>query len=86
MAVSGHFLLTHLLMETLSSANTSRIVNVSSVGHTHGKAYFDDFMNESGYGNFAAYAQSKLANVLFTRELANRLKGSYAKNEIFTKP
>lgn len=73
----GHFLLTHLLMGALSSADKSRIINVTSTSHSTGKLDFDDLMYEScTYSSYAAYANSKLANILFTRELATRLKGT----------
>ncbi|XP_033362718.1 retinol dehydrogenase 12-like [Bombus vosnesenskii] len=54
----------------------SRIVNVSSSAHKRGKIKFDDLNNEKTYEPGEAYAQSKLANILFTQELANKLKGT----------
>src|SRR5439155_23672945 len=54
----------------------ARIVNVASAAHKIGRLDFDDLHFEEGYGQFRAYARSKLANVLFTRELARRLEGS----------
>ena len=54
----------------------SRIVNVSSLGHLHGKIKKDDLNSEKSYSKIDCYTQSKLANVLFTRELAKRLKGT----------
>jgi len=59
----------------ISDDSPSRIINVSSYGHTFGTINFDDLMMEKGYSSMHAYAQSKLANVLFTRELARRLHG-----------
>ena len=53
----------------------SRIINVSSVAHTRGKINFDDLNSEKAYDPAVAYEQSKLANVLFTKELAQRLQG-----------
>lgn len=71
----GHFLLTTELLKILSESNIPRIINVSSNAHFRGKINFDTFKGEIGYQNFngmAAYGQSKLANVLFTKELARR--------------
>lgn len=71
----GHFLLTNLLLDTLKDSAPSRIVNVSSSAHKRGKIKFDDLNNEKTYEPGEAYAQSKLANILFTKELANKLQG-----------
>ncbi len=68
------FLLTHLLMPLLKAAAPSRIVNVASAGQ---KALdFDDIMLTKNYNGTDAYRHSKLAQVLFTVDLANELKGS----------
>ncbi|TNF37684.1 MAG: SDR family oxidoreductase [Deltaproteobacteria bacterium] len=67
------FLLTHLLLERLAASGAGRVVNVSSIAHTRGKIAFDDLMGEADFNGYRAYAQSKLANVLFTLELARRL-------------
>ncbi|OXA42771.1 retinol dehydrogenase 13 [Folsomia candida] len=72
----GHFLLTHLLLPSLQKAAPSRIVNVSSLAHTRGRINFEDLNSEKEYDPGAAYNQSKLANVLFTKELAKRLQGT----------
>lgn len=72
----GHFLLTNLLLDMLKSSAPSRIINVSSVFHRYGKINRDDIQLENSYSKWAAYGQSKLANVLFTRELAKRLNGT----------
>ena len=69
----GHFLLTTLLLDSMHTG--SRIVNVASGAHKVGKIHFDDINLHRGYNVVKAYSQSKLANVLFTRELAERLKG-----------
>jgi len=70
------FLLTHLLLDLLKKSAPSRIVNVSSSAHSGGTIHFDDLQGEQRYGGFGAYGQSKLAQVLFTRELARRLDGT----------
>ncbi len=70
----GHFLLTALLAPLLHAP--ARVVVVSSRAHVMGTMRWDDLMMERGWGSRAAYAQSKLANVLFTRELARRLAGA----------
>ncbi|XP_008304689.1 retinol dehydrogenase 12 [Stegastes partitus] len=68
----GHFFLTFLLLDLLKHSAPSRVINVSSMAHTMGKIQFDDLGGEKDYHPVRAYAQSKLANVLFTRELAKR--------------
>ncbi|XP_038075806.1 retinol dehydrogenase 12-like [Patiria miniata] len=73
----GHFLLTNLLLDLIKSSAPARIVNVSSIGHElFGKMWWDDINMRANYDPMAAYGQSKLANVLFTRELGKRLKGT----------
>ena len=72
----GHFLLTSLLLDRLKEDVPSRIVNVSSLAHEFGKINFDNLMSEKSYNRMTAYGQSKLANVLFTRQLAERLEGT----------
>ena len=71
----GHFYLTNLLLDFIKSSAPSRIINVSSVGHKGIKMNWDDLQSEKSYTSFFAYRQSKLANCLFTIELAKRLKG-----------
>ena len=70
------FLLTQLLLDVLRSSAPARIVNVASDAHKYGTMDFDDLGFERGYFGMKAYARSKLANVLFTYELARRLAGS----------
>jgi retinol dehydrogenase-14 len=72
----AHFLLTNLLLELLKATAPSRIVNVSSGEQRNGTIDFDDLQGEKGYKTAKAYSQSKLANVLFTYELARRLEGT----------
>jgi retinol dehydrogenase 14 len=70
------FLLTDLLLERLMASAPARIVTVSSGAQATGKIHFDDLQGERGYSGQQAYSQAKLANVLFTYELARRLDGS----------
>ncbi len=70
----GHFLLTLLLLEPLSGAERARIVVVGSGTHHVGRIHFNDYNLTRGYNAARAYGQSKLANLLFTRELARLLK------------
>jgi len=72
----SHFLLTGLLIDLLKASAPSRLVEVSSVAHYNGHMNFDDLQGEKGYGGWKAYSQAKLAQVLFTYELARRLKGT----------
>ncbi|KAM3870620.1 retinol dehydrogenase 13-like [Diretmus argenteus] len=72
----GHFLLTDCLLDLLKKSAPSRIVNVSSLAHERGHIDFDDIHQNKDYQPGKSYAQSKLANVLFTRELATRLQGT----------
>jgi retinol dehydrogenase-14 len=70
------FLLTSLLLERLKASAPARIVTVSSGAHSMGRIDFDDLMGEGKYSGQRAYNQSKLANVMFTFELARRLEGT----------
>jgi NAD(P)-dependent dehydrogenase (short-subunit alcohol dehydrogenase family) len=70
------FLLTNLLLDRLIASAPARIVTVSSGAQSMGKIDFDDLMGERKYSGQQAYNQSKLANVMFTYELARRLEGS----------
>jgi NAD(P)-dependent dehydrogenase (short-subunit alcohol dehydrogenase family) len=72
----SYFLLTKLLLQQLKKAPAARIVNVSSMAHEGASLDFSNLEGEKSYGGWAAYAQSKLMNVLFTVELARRLKGT----------
>ncbi|HSB96800.1 MAG TPA: SDR family oxidoreductase, partial [Spongiibacteraceae bacterium] len=74
----GYFLLTELLLDRLRQSAPARIVNVASMAHKGARngMNFDDLEGRKSYAAFGAYGQSKLANILFTRELARRLQGS----------
>ena len=67
----GHFLLTMLLLKNMGEG--SRIVNVASGAHKVGRIHFEDINLKKHFNVITAYSQSKLANVLFTRELARRV-------------
>jgi NAD(P)-dependent dehydrogenase (short-subunit alcohol dehydrogenase family) len=72
----GYFLLTTLLLDLLIASAPARIVTVASSGHRFGTLDFDDLGYARGYWIMKAYRRSKLANVLFARELARRLAGT----------
>jgi NAD(P)-dependent dehydrogenase (short-subunit alcohol dehydrogenase family) len=72
----GPFLLTNLLLDRLMASAPARVVTVSSGAQSMGKIDFDDLMGERRYSGQTAYNQSKLANVMFTYELARRLEGT----------
>ncbi len=74
----AHFALTGHLMPLLLRSGPARVVSVSSQGHRPGRIDFDDLNSESKYSPWRAYFQSKLANLLFTRELQRRLGESGA--------
>ena len=70
------FLLTNLLLDRLIASAPARIVTVSSGAQARGRIDFDDLQGERNYSGQRAYSQSKLANVMFTYELARRLEGT----------
>jgi NAD(P)-dependent dehydrogenase (short-subunit alcohol dehydrogenase family) len=72
----AYFLLARLLQPKLAASAPARIVNVASESHRLGTLRFDDLMGARGYSGWTAYAQSKLANIVFTYELARRLQGT----------
>jgi NAD(P)-dependent dehydrogenase (short-subunit alcohol dehydrogenase family) len=72
----GYFLLTAELLDLLKSSAPSRVVNVASEAHRNAHIQFEDLNLKNGYGGWKAYTQSKLANILFTYELARRLEGT----------
>lgn len=72
----AYFLLTYLLLDVLKSTPGSRIINVSSNAHLSANINMDQLERVDKYNGYTAYGQSKLANVLFTYELARRLSGT----------
>jgi retinol dehydrogenase 14 len=72
----AYFLLTHLLLDALKASAPARIVNVSSAAEAMGKLDFSDLQSEKKYSGFPVYSMTKLANVMFTYELAKRLQGT----------
>jgi NAD(P)-dependent dehydrogenase (short-subunit alcohol dehydrogenase family) len=70
----GHFALTGLLLPSLLQAAEPRVVTVSSQAHRTGSINFDDLGSEHGYSRWAAYGQSKLANLMFALELDRRAR------------
>jgi NAD(P)-dependent dehydrogenase (short-subunit alcohol dehydrogenase family) len=72
----SYFLLTNLLIDTLRASAPARVINVSSDAHRGGVIRWDDLLFTRGYNGWAAYAQSKLANILFSNELARCLEGT----------
>jgi NAD(P)-dependent dehydrogenase (short-subunit alcohol dehydrogenase family) len=68
----GHFALTGLLLPLLKESRSPRVVQMSSLAHRVGKIRFDNLQGERRYGAWAAYSQSKLASLLFARELQRR--------------
>ncbi len=69
----SHFLLTNLLLDTLKASAPARIVNVASDAHKGAQLNFDNLQSETGNFGLTAYGRSKLANVMFSYELARRL-------------
>jgi NAD(P)-dependent dehydrogenase (short-subunit alcohol dehydrogenase family) len=76
----GPFYLTNLLLDRLRAGAPSRVINLTSVGHHAARRgmHFDDLQSERHYEAMEAYCRSKLANVLFTRQLAKRLESGSA--------
>jgi retinol dehydrogenase-12 len=72
----AYFLLTHLLLDTLKASAPARVVNVASAAHLRATLDFENLQSERSYRGWRAYCRSKLANILFTNELARRLRGT----------
>ena len=70
------FLMTNLLLDTIKKSAPARIISVASNAHKYGKMRFNDPEGKKSWGSMQSYAQSKLANILFTRRLARDLEGS----------
>jgi NAD(P)-dependent dehydrogenase (short-subunit alcohol dehydrogenase family) len=70
------FLLTNLLLGLLRNSSPARVITVASVAHMRGKMDFENLQGERAFGGYNAYALSKLANILFTYELARRIEGT----------
>ena len=70
------YLLTRLVGPLLSNASAARVITVSSMAHQSGEIDIDDLTFKNGFDGYTAYANSKLANILFTRSLAKRLAGT----------
>lgn len=77
----GHFSLTGLLLDILEKSETPRVVTVSSVAHNFGCIYFNNLNADKSYYRWLFYGQSKLANLLFSRELHRRLRLAGSKIE-----
>ena len=72
----GYFLLTNLLLDMLKASAPARVINVSSGSHKGETINFNHLQGKRMYSGFRAYGESKLANILFTYELARRLEGT----------
>lgn len=72
----GHFLLTNLLTDCLTASSPSRVVNLSSSLHNIGRIVRHDLQCEKNYFYWTVYGNTKLANVLFSREFAKRMHGT----------
>ena len=75
----GHFALTGLLMPALLRAQAPRVVTVASLAHRNGKMEWDNLQSEKSYSPWGAYNLSKLANILFARELDHRAREAHSK-------
>jgi NAD(P)-dependent dehydrogenase (short-subunit alcohol dehydrogenase family) len=72
----SHFIITNLLLDELMKSNQSRIINVSSGLYSNGKFEIDNLQSEKHFEPYRKYSDTKLMNILFTFELADRLKGT----------
>jgi NAD(P)-dependent dehydrogenase (short-subunit alcohol dehydrogenase family) len=75
----GHFALTGLLVPALLAAPAPRVVTVASLAHRNGKMEWDNLQSEKSYSPWGAYNMSKLANILFARELDRRTREAHSK-------
>ena len=74
----AYFVVTNVLLDRLKATPGARVVSTASDAHKSGKLDFSDLQSEKGYRSFRVYGTTKLENILFTRELARRLKGTGA--------
>ena len=72
----GHFLLTGLLIDVITKTENSRIISLSSIAHKNASINFNDLQSENKYSKFGAYGQSKLACLIFSKELQRRLEAN----------
>jgi NAD(P)-dependent dehydrogenase (short-subunit alcohol dehydrogenase family) len=77
----GHFALTGLLLPALAKSPAARVVTVASLAHRNGKIDFNNLQSEKSYKPWDAYGESKLANILFAKELDRRAKAAGMKLE-----
>jgi NAD(P)-dependent dehydrogenase (short-subunit alcohol dehydrogenase family) len=80
----SHFLLTSLLLPALRTSPSARVINVSSGGHSNQHLDFNDLQTARFYNPYKAYGRSKLANILFSYELARRLSGTHITSNALT--
>ncbi len=80
----AHFLLTNLMIPALKCSTAARVITVSSGGHFNQNLDFDDLQLSHYYNPWKAYGRSKLANILFSKELARRLAGSHVTSNALT--
>lgn len=78
----GHFLLTHLLLPAIEQAEAGRIIHLSSIIHNLGRIKFGTFRRRRPYFGIPTYGQSKLANLMFSNELAQKLPEGVTSNAV----
>lgn len=78
----GHFLLTGSLIDIITKTKNSRIISLSSIAHRNASINFKDMQSEQKYSKFGAYGQSKLACLVFSKELQRRLEANQKTNTI----
>ena len=83
--ISGHFLLTNMLLGKLKASAPSRIVNVASTAHEKAPLDFDDLTTQfaENFDPYKTFGRSKTANILFTVHLASILEGKLSNDELF---